>query len=624
MTRLRWLLGLALAMATSLAAAQGLLQLTQAEAVRGDWHDIAPPQAGWEPVQVPHAWQQRWPHHDGVVWYRLQWEQQDGQPVGLFLNYLIMGGAVSLNGALLHEDPSLAPPVTRAWNQPRYWLVSPPLLRRGTNTLLLRVSGGAAHQSGIGPVVVGPPALVEPLFRRESLLRHDLQLVSLSVAGTIALFFGVLWLLRRKARVYGWFAFMQSCWVLVGLNQIVTSPWPFATNDGWHALNSIAILLFAAAMTTFLLRFRSRRMPRTERAVWGFALAASAWMAVAPPDLLYPSRSLLMLASVALVWGNCVAFAVAGWRSGQPDQRILAICTTFMIGFSGHDLLVFLQVIRSNMYYASMATHIMMLGMALVLAWRFAQSLRRIEHFNVELQASVDSAKSELAATLQRQHELEVSHARLAERVNLARDLHDGLGGALVGSIAALEHEPDKATPPMLLAVLKGLRDDLRLIVDSAAHQGGGEHGLADLLAPLRRRFAELLEAGGVESRWNVSGLEGVRLPRSAGLDLMRLLQEALTNVIKHSGATRVQVTVAHAHGRLQVQVEDDGVGLPQPLPAGAGIGLRSMGARAERLGGELRFESSGVGTRVLLQAPLAATQARPARARVSVPAAPG
>ena len=620
---LRWLLAVALGLAGAQAGAQALVGLTEAETVRGDWHDPAPPPSGWVKVGVPDTWQQRWPDHDGVVWYRLQWEQPDDeQTVGLFLNYVIMAGSVRLNGALLHEDRSLVPPVTRAWNEPRYWLVSPPLLRRGTNTLLLRVSGSAAHQSGLGPLVVGPPALVEPLFRRERLLRHDLQLVSVAVAATIALFFGVLWLLRRKARVYGWFAFMQCCWVLVGLNQVASSPWPFATNDRWHALNSIAILLFAASMTTFLLRFCGRRKPRIERAVWAFTLAASAWMAMVPPDLMYPSRSLLLVASVALVWVNCVAFAIAGWRSGQPDQRILAACTTFMIGFSGHDLLVFLQVIRSNMYYASLATHIMMLGMALVLAWRFAQSLRRIENFNVELQASVDDAKAELATTLQRQHELEVAHARLAERVNLARDLHDGLGGTLVGSIAALEHEPDKATPPMLLAVLKALRDDLRLIVDSAAHQSG-EHGLADLLAPLRRRFADLLEASGVECRWTVAGLEGVLLPRSAGLDLMRFMQEALTNVIKHSGASSVQVEVSCDEGRLRVRIEDDGIGLAEPAPVGAGIGLRSMRARAERLGGDFAIESSGHGTRLQLKATLAQAR-RQQPAMVSAPATPG
>lgn len=604
---LRWALVFLLA-ATAFGARAGagesaLLRITEAEAVRGDWRDATPPTAGWQRVAIPDTWEQRWPGHDGVVWYRVQWQQPPTEAVGLLLHYMIMAGEVRLNGTLLHRDESLVVPVTRAWNTPRYWLLAPPLLREGTNTLLLRVSGAAAHQSGMGPVVVGPPDPVKRLYDKEKLLRLDLQLVSLSVGVTITAFFAVLWLLRRQETVYGWFALMEGTWMTAGANQVATSAWPLPSNDSWHALNSIAILFFAAAFAIFILRFSGRRMPRPERTLWTFTALGCAWMALVPLAWLYPSRSLLMLASALIAWGACLYFAITGWRSGQPDQRVLALCTSTLIAFSAHDLLVFLQVIDSNIYYASMATNIMMVGMAVVLAWRFVHNLRRIENFNFELQARVEAARAELSATLHKQHLLEVSHARLSERVNLARDLHDGLGSTLVGSIAALEHEPDKATPPMLLGVLKGLRDDLRLIVDTAAaaQPGAPGHDLLDLLAPLRRRFGQLLEASGIECRWSAQRLEGIRLPHAQGLDLLRFLQEALTNVLKHSRANGVDVRVSRHEGRLEIEVVDDGVGLPQVAPTAAGIGLRSMQARAQRLGGQLEIGSREGRTRVWL-----------------------
>jgi signal transduction histidine kinase len=604
MTALRHLLAvLALLLVAPGAMAAALQDLQVAQAVRGGWDDAAPPADGWQDVKVPDAWGQRWPTHDGVVWYRLRWRQDGTEPTGLLLHYVIMAGEMRLNGSLLHRDESLVEPVTRAWNTPRHWLLAPPLLRAGENELLLRVSGAAAHQSGLGPVVVGPPELVEHLYLRERLLRYDLQLVSLSVAATITAFFFILWLFRREATVYGWFALMEGSWLLVGVNQVARTPWPLPTNDAWHILNTVAILFFAGSMCTFLLRLCGQHRPRLERGLWLFAALGTAWMLVAPYALLYPSRALLLLASAIVVWTGCIAYAVAGWRSGQMDQRALALCTMSMVVVSGHDVLVFLQVIKTNLYYGSMATHVMTIGMAVVLAWRFVQSLRRIEGFNAELQARIDDARAELAATLQREHVLEVSHARLAERVNLARDLHDGLGGTLVGSIAALEHDPEKATAPALLDVLKGLRDDLRLIVDASAQQHGGSAALVDLLAPVRRRLAQLLEASGIACRWTGTGLEEVRLPPSQGLDVLRFLQEALTNVLKHSRATQVRVDV-HAHeGILAIEIEDDGVGLLD-IPKD-GIGLRSMQARADRLRGELRIESTGSGTRVSLRVPL-------------------
>jgi signal transduction histidine kinase len=514
------------------------------------------------------------------------------EPAGLLLQYVIMAGTVHLNGTLLHRDASLVEPVTRAWNTPHYWLLAPPLLRQGENELLVRVAGAADHQAGLGPVVVGPPEQVERLYLHERLVRYDLQLVSLSVAATITAFFAILWLFRRQATVYGWFALMEGAWLLVGINQLARTPWPLPTNDAWHTLNTIAILFFAGAMCTFLLRLCDQRRPRLERGLWIAVALGIAWMVVVPRSMLYPSRALLLLASAIVVWTGCIAFAVAGWRSRQIDQRALALCTMSMVVVSGHDVLVFLQVIKTNLYYGSMATHVMTIGMAVALAWRFVQSLRLIENFNVDLQARVDDARAELAATLQRQHVLEVSHARLAERVNLARDLHDGLGGTLVGSIAALEHEPEKATTPMVLDVLKGLRDDLRLIVDTAAQQHGGDAALLDLLAPLRRRLAQLLEASGIACRWTGTGLEGVRLAPSQSLDVLRFLQEALTNVLKHSRAAQVRVDVRADGGVLAIAVEDDGVGMPDEGPSGGGIGLHSMRARAERLRGDFSIES--------------------------------
>ncbi|MCJ0762080.1 sensor histidine kinase [Variovorax terrae] len=592
------------------AAAAAPLVVTQAEAVQGRWDDDVPPVDGWQPVSIPDVWAKRWPDYNGVVWYRLQWDQADANaPVGLLMEYLVMAGSVYVNGTLLHRDPHLTPPLSRAWNTPRYWLIAPPLLQAGRNTVLFRVAGAAAHQAGLGPLTLGPPAEVGPLYRHERLMRYDLQLISLTLCGNIVLFFGILWLMRHQDTVYGWFALTEAFWLLVGLNQVATSPWPFQSNDDWHALNAMAILGFAGCFAVFIWRFSGQRHPRLERALWIAVALGVLWLVGVPTHWLYPSRALLMVLSAAIVWTVCIMFMVTGWRSRQTDQRILAVCVSTFVITSAHDVLTFLRVLDSNIYYTSMTAHILMVGMALVLAWRFVNSLRRIEGFNLELQASVDAARSELASTLRRQHTLEVANARLSERVNLARDLHDGLGGALVGGIAAIEHEPEKASAPALLGLLKGMRDDLRLIVDSsAAHDGQGQP-LAQLLVPLRHRFTTLLENSGIEVRWQLAGLDSLQLRPAQGLDVLRFLQEALTNVLKHSQSRSVEVGVVHDAAGLRVSVLDHGVGLPAGLAGEArdGVGLSSMRARAARLGGQLEVASQPGQTRVVLQVPLAA-----------------
>ena len=98
----RWLRALlvSLALLGMQAAGAGVLRIGEAQAARGHWDDAAPPSAGWTRVDIPDIWEQRWPGHDGVVWYRVEWQQAGGEPVGLLLHYMIMAGEVRLNGNL--------------------------------------------------------------------------------------------------------------------------------------------------------------------------------------------------------------------------------------------------------------------------------------------------------------------------------------------------------------------------------------------------------------------------------------------------------------------------------------------------------------------------------------------
>ena len=92
-------------------------------------------------VKLPDFWATRWPGFDGVVWYRLSWQQARADtPIAALLDYLNMAGAIYLNGTLLNRDTNLAEPLTRARNTPRYLLLPAALLHQGTNTLLVRVS----------------------------------------------------------------------------------------------------------------------------------------------------------------------------------------------------------------------------------------------------------------------------------------------------------------------------------------------------------------------------------------------------------------------------------------------------------------------------------------------------
>lgn len=572
---------------------------THIEAARAAQPADTLPATGWVAVSLPDDWSRRWSDFDGDVWYRLTWQQADTtRPVALMLDYLNMAGAVYLNGTLLMRDAHLAEPLTRAWNTPRHQLLAPPLLREGTNTLLVRVAGQAAYQPGLGPVSIGDPTTIAARYESAYRLRHDFQLFSLAVTATLGCFFLSLWLMRRQEAPYGWFSLMSLAWWWVALNQVATTPWPFATTDGWEAANSIALVVYSASFTMFVTRFCERRLPRIEAALWILVASSTVAMLMTPHSHMSAMRAALTVMQAGVYFTTCFAYLFFTWRSRRTDHRILSFCIAIFVAAGAHDLLTFLGVLNDNRYYAALTSQLLSIGMALVLAWRFVANLRGIEQFNDRLTVRINAACAELETTLQRQHTLEVANARLGERLNLAHDLHDGLGGTLVSSIATLERAPQDIAPEQFLSILKELRDDLRIIIDTASSHQSGEYALDAQIGPLRHRLTRLFECHRIECHWSVSGIEQCYLPASHSLDVMRTLQEALTNVLKHSQASRVDIDLHGDDAGVRLVVKDNGIGFdPDALAEHPGTGMRSMRARTRRLGGTLNVRSAAGST---------------------------
>ncbi len=584
------------------------LHITQAEAARGQWHDSAPPRSGWVPVTLQDQWQSRWPGHDGVVWYRVRWQQDDAiKPVGLMLDYICMAGAVYLNGSLIGRDASLVEPLSRSWIAPHYFLVDAPLLKPGENELLVRVSGLSAYQPAFGTVTVGDPAQVQARFRADKRVRFDLQMLDTAIGAVLSALFGLFWLLRRQDTTYGWYAAGGLFGLLYGLNWVSTSPWPFSTTDGWQAFVGACFIAIAACHVVFLLRFSDRRWPRCERIL----LATAALVMLAAlllPGVMGPYRNAYVVPVMAGLYAVNLVFMVWAYRHGRADQRVLALCIAIPMLTAIYDAGVYLGLLRTDAYIGAFGSPLMLLGMGFVLAYRFATTMKRVEGFNLELKQEVQAATTQLATTLHQQHALELAHSRAGERLQLVRDLHDGFGGTLVGAIARLEQAPADTPKAQVVDLLKEMRDDLRLVIDTTAQE---QADLAQLIAPLRHRASRLLDAADIDARWQLEGLDGLQLEPARSLDLLRLLQEALTNVFKHSRAQRVDVRIAREGERLHLQVRDDGIGLAGTDKVvridGGGAGFASMRLRAQRLGGELRVQAAMPGTELLLDMPLAA-----------------
>lgn len=616
-----WLLFALLALFSSQASADSAPPLADLpvqlhiEAARGDWLDNAPPNEQWVSVRLPDIWSQRWPGFDGVVWYRLRWNEPaaNANPAalrGLFIDGYTMAGAVYLNGSLIGTDRFLVEPLSRSWNQPYVWSLAPPLLRAGPNELLVRVSGYAAYQGGLGAVVLGTPDQARSAFNRSAVQRRSLQWFGLGLTLAMGVLFGMLWLLRRSERAYGWFALYCLTWLVYAYNFISTEAWPLPTTHAVQRLTLAALLLSILCFVAFARRFC--QAPSSAVSRFAHALGSLGALLV----LITPTGAAL---AVVRNIGACLALALYiyavltilrhAWQSRSQEAVALAVCVLLPVVAGVHDLLAFLQWLPGQRYYVTPSSTAMLVGISFVLTWRLVQGMRLVEHFNEELRERVSEATAQLSDMMERQHAVELLQTRLGERLSLVRDLHDGLGMTLSGHIGMLRDQPGESDS-LALHALEAVNQDLRLIIENSALDGADT--LEERLAPLRHRSTRLLEAAGIDCRWTLQGLANCHLNSHQALDLLRLLQEALTNVLRHSQARRVDVRLLATPNQLRLQVRDNGSGWAAQAPdqPAGGLGLKSMRTRAQRLQGMLHIHSDGQGTLLQLELALPALSA--------------
>lgn len=202
------------------------------------------------------------------------------------------------------------------------------------------------------------------------------------------------------------------------------------------------------------------------------------------------------------------------------------------------------------------------------------------------------------ARELRRQEEL---RAVLEERQRFTRDIHDGIGGQLLSLLWRVrggETDSDEIAGE----IERGIAD-LRLVAD-ALHESSDS--LAEALENFAARARQQLDAVGIAFDWDMPADLDVRWEDQRRiLSLYRILQEAVSNAVRHSRAAQLTIGFEQlASGQLRVRVEDDGIGIDPAAPQGRG--LANMRARAAQLGGTLALQpsSSGRGTCILIELP--------------------
>ena len=534
-------------------------------------------------------------------WYRVQVPAGIDEPQALYLPRLATLSAAVLarteGGWKLLLDNQHAE--REQWVQP-VWLPLSGVGPQGLELVVaLPVPAGSYH--AVSRIWVGPRDVLEKRWLWRVRMQTGLpQAVSLTlvVLGAFAL---TLWLRRPDEVIYGLFALAAAAWMVRNLHYYVSLPVsPVAQDWFWWATHASMAWVMVTALL-FALRFARRRSKRLERALVGGVVFVS--VVSMPLWLRHVDMVVLQYGVTAVVAGVGTAWlALLAWRERHPELKLMALALIGALLIGGHDLAVLAGwAWPEHFFWMPFGTLAVMLSFLHAVQRRYVGAVEQVQAENSQLQEDLDEQISVLQVQNAQLREAERQQALLLERQRIMADMHDGLGSSLLSALVAVEQ--GNMSHDKVVEVLRECVDDLRLVIDSLEPVG---HDLVSLLATMRYRLGKRLQTGGLKLDWDVQDLPPLAwLEPPDALHVLRLMQEALNNVLKHAQASRVRMVTRHHGSYVEIRVEDDGAGFDlQTIQHGRG--LKSQIKRAQRLGGKLRIDSTpGMGTRLSLRLPV-------------------
>ena len=516
------------------------------------------------------------------------------------------GGRITLNGTEVADIATSTETRVVRYLRPFAFNLPPGALRESGNLLIFE--WGSRETLVLAPQPhIGPRALLEPLVERKLFWEHTLvpaSTIFALVVGLTAL--AIWWQLRNRQLRPDYLLLSLSAlgWVVFN-TMLLWSPLPAAWFVWRRAIGIVGIGVFAMGMWVSLARLAGQPSLRFER-------LCLAWVVLGPVLLLggfvltgatHLPRTEALWALGAALLGGVPLLALARQARRQPNTRTLALLGFVLVGLG-------LTFREAMIYVVKDPVGTVHLGLQLLAPlWLATASGLLVQDFVASLRlasqqrAEVDRQLAEREAELARLHARERGIATVEERQRIMQDMHDGLGSQLVSSLALAER--GVLSPAQTAELLRACIDDLRLAIDTLTD---ADVDLALTAGNLRFRMEPRLRAAGLRVRWDMQGLpDALRLPGTTALPLLRVLQEALANAVKHAAAQAIQVRLGLEGNTLVLEVADDGRGFDLQHHA-PGKGLASMHKRARALGALLQVDSGGQGgpgTRVRLQVPL-------------------
>lgn len=507
---------------------------------------------------------------------------------------------VTVNDAELASGGFLSGELIADQSVPFFAPVPRTVLKPGVNRIDVALYPGGKLVGFLSDVYVGPAALLRSSFDWHYLRAVRLPVLVVFWQLLLAMLLFVLWYSRRneKAALYGAILLVFSS--VHGIP--VYLPSSIAMSHTVALLGYVVNFWLSVLGLLFTASLANRQLPiKTRYLLLLPALASLGYLTLPKPVFdLIDMFTVVPFSLFITGWIVTLLVHSAIWQR-QWDSLIMLIAVLGACFLTVHDTLIIANITPDSNFLHFRIVYILLLpALSIIFFRRLIASMHHVDDLVSTLEQRIEHKENELRETYAQRQLLEGRQALSEERQRIMRDVHDGLGGQLMSIIAMATNRDTR--PEAIEGSARAALEDLRTMI----HSLGVEDDITGLLGTFRERAEQQLSLQGITLEWQMVEIPPIEgLTPSAALNLLRILQEATTNVSRHSGASRLTIRFSLVGGEgdaLRIDLVDNGCGFEQSTTEGHG--LKNMANRAKALSGELEIASSSKGTRVSLTMP--------------------